>query len=93
MERAVALAQSAKEIDAEHLALTETHTASSVHGEEGGSLNAFLAEREKSRVLDALRRANGNQTQAAKLLGVSRRTIITKIEAFGIDRPRKDRSK
>ena len=29
------------------------------------------------------------QTEAAKLLGVSRRTIISKIEAFGIDRPRK----
>jgi transcriptional regulator with PAS, ATPase and Fis domain len=53
------------------------------------SLNEQLASQDKTRVLDALRRANGNQTEAAKLLGVSRRTIISKIETFGIDRPRK----
>jgi two-component system, NtrC family, response regulator AtoC len=44
---------------------------------------------EKERVLEALERAHGNQTEAAKLLGVSRRTLINKIISHGIARPRK----
>ncbi len=45
---------------------------------------------ERQRILDALLRASGNQTIAAKLLGMSRRTLIRRIELFGISRPRKD---
>ena len=44
---------------------------------------------ERSRIEDALRRAAGNQTQAAKLLGISRRTLIDRIERFGLPRPRR----
>jgi len=44
---------------------------------------------EKQRVLEALAKSNGNQARAAELLGVSRRTLINKIEAYGIGRPRK----
>ena len=33
--------------------------------------------------------AHGNQTRAAELLGVSRRTLINRLEEYGIDRPRK----
>jgi DNA-binding NtrC family response regulator len=43
---------------------------------------------ERERVLDALGKAGGNQTRAAKLLGVSRATLINKLVAHGIDRPR-----
>ncbi len=46
----------------------------------------------RERVVDALRRTNGNQSQAAKLLGVSRRTLITKMEAYGLERPRKGKA-
>jgi transcriptional regulator with AAA-type ATPase domain len=46
---------------------------------------------EKRSVLDALERANGNQTQAAKLLGVSRRTLVTRLTAYGLTKPRKKR--
>jgi two-component system, NtrC family, response regulator AtoC len=53
------------------------------------SLREQLQREEKAHVMDALVRARGNQTEAAKLLGVSRRTLINKIEAYGIDRPRK----
>jgi DNA-binding NtrC family response regulator len=38
---------------------------------------------------EALIRCGGNQTLAAKALGVSRRTLITRIEQFGLPRPRK----
>ncbi len=44
---------------------------------------------ERARYIEALARAGGNQTDAAKLLGVSRRTLINKVEQHAIPRPRK----
>ncbi len=46
---------------------------------------------ERQQILDALETCNNNQTHAAKLLGVSRRTLINKIEKFSLPRPRKDK--
>jgi transcriptional regulator with PAS, ATPase and Fis domain len=54
-------------------------------------LSAELERRELRRIRDALERAGGNQKDAAKLLGVSRRTLINRLEQFGIARPRKRR--
>jgi transcriptional regulator with PAS, ATPase and Fis domain len=48
---------------------------------------AELAERE--RIMTALNDAAGNQTKAAELLGVSRRTLINRIEQYDVPRPRK----
>jgi len=48
-------------------------------------------EFERQRILEALRRAGGNQTRAAELLGVSRRTLSTWLNKHAIDRPRKGR--
>jgi transcriptional regulator with GAF, ATPase, and Fis domain len=45
---------------------------------------------ERERIVAALARAAGNQKVAAKLLGVSRRTLIRRMEEYGIGRPRKD---
>ena len=45
-------------------------------------------EDERARVIEALRRARGNQTEAAKLLGVSRRTLISRVVTYGLPRPR-----
>jgi two-component system, NtrC family, response regulator AtoC len=44
---------------------------------------------ERRRVLDALETCAGNQTHAAQLLGISRRTLINKLEKFALPRPRK----
>jgi|GEM_PF-501563 len=44
---------------------------------------------ERQQILGALEKTMGNQKEAAKLLGISRRTLINKIEAYGIARPRK----
>ncbi|MBL8609666.1 MAG: sigma 54-interacting transcriptional regulator [Myxococcales bacterium] len=44
---------------------------------------------ERQRVLDALDRCGGNQTRAAKMLGISRRTMLNRLDALGIPRPRK----
>jgi DNA-binding NtrC family response regulator len=53
------------------------------------SLRAHVNASERERILEALAKAHGNQTRAAEILGVSRRTLINKIEAHGIGRPRK----
>jgi DNA-binding NtrC family response regulator len=48
-------------------------------------------EEERSRIIAALDRCEGNQTHAARVLGVSRRTLISRIETYGLPRPRKRR--
>jgi DNA-binding NtrC family response regulator len=44
---------------------------------------------EEGRIRRALDQCAGNQTAAAQLLGISRRTLVNRIEAYGIARPRK----
>ena len=50
------------------------------------------AQDEKERILTALEQCGGNQTRAAKLLGIHRRTLTNKLTKYNIPRPRKDRS-
>jgi DNA-binding NtrC family response regulator len=40
------------------------------------------------RIVDSLARCSGNQTRAAKLLGMSRRTFCARLKAYNIPRPR-----
>ncbi|MEM6294878.1 MAG: helix-turn-helix domain-containing protein [Myxococcota bacterium] len=44
---------------------------------------------ERQRILDALAACGGNQTKAAKLLKISRRTLVSRLDRYGIARPRK----
>ncbi|HET9991659.1 MAG TPA: sigma 54-interacting transcriptional regulator [Kofleriaceae bacterium] len=44
---------------------------------------------ERQRIVDALEACAGNQTRAAKLLGMSRATLVTKLAIHRIQRPRK----
>ena len=53
----------------------------------GGLSAKEVAERQ--RVLDALAACNGNQTRAAKRLGLSRTTLVTKLALYRLPRPRK----
>lgn len=46
---------------------------------------------ERQRVIDALAACGGNQTRAAKMLGIARRTLTTRLDKLNIPRPRKDR--
>jgi transcriptional regulator with GAF, ATPase, and Fis domain len=55
----------------------------------GADLRAELKTLERERILDTLARTAGNQTQAAKILGISRYTLINRLEEYGITRPRK----
>ena len=52
-----------------------------------GQLDAL----ERERISEALQRSAGNQTQAAKLLGVSRRTLVSRLAELDLPRPRKRR--
>ena len=48
------------------------------------SLQARRDDAEREAVLEALRRAGQNRTRAARLLGVSRRTLYNRLESLGI---------
>jgi DNA-binding NtrC family response regulator len=54
-----------------------------------GSLPSAVLALEKERIAEALARSQNNQTQAAKLLGISRRALINRLEEYGFPRPRK----
>ncbi len=85
MERAVLLAAGGP-IEPEHL--TGIGAAQLVAGE-ADNLRDEIAALERQRILDALARCAGNQTQAAQLLGMPRRTLINRLAAYGLPRPRK----
>ena len=57
------------------------------------SLKEQFRDAERKRILDALKAVNGNQTKAAKILKIPRRTLVSKMNAMGIDGPRVRRSK
>jgi two-component system response regulator AtoC len=57
----------------------------------GERLRSHVGEVERQHILDALTRCGGNQTRAARELGISRRTLISRLERYSIPRPLKDR--
>jgi DNA-binding NtrC family response regulator len=98
IERAVALCQSDR-LELEHL------PPKIARGEAGASINAEplgqslsdararlereLADLERRRLLKVLEESAGNQATAAQRLGVSRRTLVYRLSALGLTRPRK----
>jgi two-component system, NtrC family, response regulator AtoC len=52
-------------------------------------LRQEIAEIEKERVLKALEESGGNQSLAAERLGMSRRSLVYRLSAFGLTRSRK----
>ena len=46
---------------------------------------------ERQRILDVLERCGGNQTHAAETLGISRRKLVGRLQAWGLTRPRRGR--
>jgi DNA-binding NtrC family response regulator len=55
-------------------------------------LHEQMARHERQHIIDALRGAAGNQSKAARVLGVSRTTLVNKIKVYGIDLPSRRRS-
>ena len=79
MERAVTLADGG-EILAEHLPGDNTDTAD-------GRLREHVGSVERDAIIKALADNNYNQTHAARLLGISRRALIYKMEKYGLKPP------
>src|SRR5690606_29795061 len=50
---------------------------------------ALSGRSERDRIVRALEACGGNQTRAAKMLGMSRRTLINRLEQFNLPRPKK----
>jgi two-component system, NtrC family, response regulator AtoC len=53
-------------------------------GSEPKTLESQRRETERQALLDALKRAGDNRTLAARLLGISRRTLYNKLEEYGL---------
>lgn len=52
-------------------------------------LKEDLRSLERERIIKALEECNGNQTRAAEALGISRRTLINRLDEYDVGRPRK----
>ena len=57
--------------------------------EPAGRLMRMDADTERELISKALEEAGGNQGRAAEILGISRRTLINRLDAYGWKRPRK----
>ena len=66
-----------------------THPFERAPADAVGGLHDEIGALERQRILAALEQCAGNQTRAAKLLGISRGTLVARLDAYGIARPRK----
>jgi DNA-binding NtrC family response regulator len=64
-------------------------TSASPLPEVAADLPTTIKSIERARILEALERCAGSQSGAARLLKISRRTLISRIEEYGLPRPRK----
>ena len=57
-------------------------------GAAGGGLRDHVADVERQRILEVLEQCDYNQSRAAKLLGISRNTLLARIKQYGLQRGR-----
>ena len=82
VERAVLLS-TRKVLDAGHFPALQAAAAGSPDGKGGGVLT--LEEVERDHILAVLNRCGGNRSQAARLLGIHRFTLISKLKKFEME--------
>jgi two-component system response regulator AtoC len=98
MERAVVLCDSAEigpeQLPAEKIRtpdepLSDMETTTGSREGDSALTKSELRVAERQRIIDALAACAGNQSRAARMLGMPRRTFISKLDAYGIPRPQK----
>jgi DNA-binding NtrC family response regulator len=89
IERAVVLC-SGKIITMQHLPIDKMGLVIQPGRDARGMMAGLSGEArvERDRIMAALDQCAGNQSHAAKLLGISRATLIKRIETYGLPRPR-----
>jgi two-component system response regulator AtoC len=85
IERAVIVAGGADEIRREHLPAWDRPASPPPAA-------AAAEDDERTRIVRALEQCAGSQTAAARFLGISRGTLIARIQAYGLPRPRARRA-
>jgi len=75
--------------EAEPRAQRGAFIAAPSHSAEPEKLRDEVERLERDRIADAIARCGGNQTKAAELLGISRRALLHRLDAYGLPRPRK----
>jgi two-component system, NtrC family, response regulator AtoC len=92
IERAVLLSPDGV-IRTEHLPVerlrTTVYPETAVLSTPGPKAPGATESGERQRLLDVLAACGGNQSRAAKRFGISRRSLVSRLEALGVPRPRK----
>jgi len=91
IERAVILSNG-EAIEAVHLPPTLQMKPQELQDRNRGKLDVLVSAFERDLITDALKDARGNQSQAARLLGTTKRIVQYKIQRYGIE-ARRFRSK
>jgi DNA-binding NtrC family response regulator len=88
VERSVAMCRG-REILPEHLPEQIVGSALAPARTSMDRLQSEMNDLERKRIVNALEECGGNQTKAAEVLGISRRTLVSRLDAYGLPRPRK----
>ncbi len=65
---------------------TASHATDPMIGRRRNEITGSLERAERNAILTALDQAEGNRTQAAKILGIAKSTLFTKLNKHGIER-------
>ncbi|WP_422614946.1 sigma-54 interaction domain-containing protein [Desulfonatronovibrio hydrogenovorans] len=65
--------------------LPDNLTAKSAPGPDDSSLGRPVDLNQKNELIDALRQSKGNKSQAARILGINRVTVLNRMRKYGID--------
>jgi len=84
MERAVLLANG-EAVEARHLPPTIQMKPENMQKRNRGKLEVLVSTFERDLITDALKDARGNQSQAARLLGTTKRIIQYKVQKYGVE--------